>query len=523
MKLKLSIWAVPMVILTMVLSACGGAAAPAGTGTTGGEATTAPAGEATAAPVGAATAAPTAAADAGAAATATTAPAAGDAPTPSPAVAFDQEAKSGQKTIVWMVRNGIQENTWEKSVVLPDFAKAQPDTFIKVLSLVQADIAVKREAMIAAKEPLHVWSTNWGGDGFASDRARGLITDLTPLIQRDKFDTSDFLPDVFKIYQSEGKQWGIPFLTTGTYVYYNKKLFDDAKIPYPPTDWDDASWTWAKFVDTAKKLTKNYGDPSNAVYGASGAYYGNIEGLPSMWGKFVWPDDAYTTGLPDKVSLSDEKSIAAYQAAHDLTYTDKVAPEPAAAAALDQLGGSFQTGRVAMQISGGWGHWVYDKLISDPNGFCWGAAPLPMGSPDAKIRSVNYTDPWVITAGMDQENTDLAWNFVKFLASAEQAKKYTDTTGTPPTRASLLKTYYDRYSKCMKPEEMKQVFEGAFSHGRESSNHLLVKWDELDQTWGNLLTPFWADANGKAADVLPQIETEVNDALKKIKDESTQK
>ena len=39
---------------------------------------------------------------------------------------------------------------------------------------------------------------------------------------------------MLKIYQSEGKTWGLPFLTTGSYVYYNKKLFDEAGVPYPP-------------------------------------------------------------------------------------------------------------------------------------------------------------------------------------------------------------------------------------------------------------------------------------------------
>src|SRR5262245_37613980 len=258
MRFKHSPWLALLVVLMVVLSACGGATTP-------------PAAEApTAAPAAqpAATAAPAAEAPTAApAAEAPTAEPAAEAPTeaptaaqaepaaaasPTPEVTFAEEAAAGQKTLVWMVRTGLTENRWERDVVLPGYAKANPDVFVKVLNIVQDDIAVKREAMIAAKEPLHVWSTNWGGDGFASDRTRGLITDLTPLIQRDKFDTSDFIPEIFAIYASEGKQWGIPFLTTGSYLYYNMKLFDEAKIPYPPTDWDDKSWTWDKFVETAK-------------------------------------------------------------------------------------------------------------------------------------------------------------------------------------------------------------------------------------------------------------------------------
>jgi multiple sugar transport system substrate-binding protein len=414
-----------------------------------------------------------------------------------------------------MVRNGLVENRWEKDIVLPAFATAKPDIFVKVLSIVQDDIAVKREAMIAAKEPLHVWSTNWGGDGFASDRARGLIQDLTPLIERDKVDMSDFIPDVLAIYQSEGKQWGIPFLTTGSYVYYNMKLFDEAGVPYPTTDWDDASWTWDAYVELAKKLTKNYGDPNTGIYGGNYAVL-NLEGPPMIWGHFVWPEDAYSTGYAAEVTVDDEKSIMAYQKFHDMVYVDKVAPDAAATQALDQLGGAFQTGRLAMAMSGGWGHWTFKELINDPNGFCWGAAPLPMGSPDAKIRTVIYTDPWVITAGLSAEETDLAWEFVKFLTSSEQQAAYTETTGTPPVRSSLLNDYYTQYEKCMKPEDMKQVFEGAFTHGRESSNHLLVRWDELNQTWNNLLDPFWTDPEGKAADVLPTVDQEVTAALERI-------
>jgi multiple sugar transport system substrate-binding protein len=488
-------WLALLAALTLILSACGGAAPSQ---PSGGAATEAPAGEPTAAP-------------------------AAEAPAvePSPVIEFAQEPGPNQKTLVWMVRTGPVENRWEKEVVLPAYQQAAPDVFVKVLSINQDDIAVKREAMIAAKEPLHVWSTNWGGDGFASDRFRGLIQDLTPLIQRDNVDMSDFIPDVLAIYESEGKQWGIPFLTTGSYIYYNQKLFDDAGVPYPTTDWDDKSWTWDAFVDTAKKLTKNTDDINNAVFGTDYAVL-NLEGPPMLFGHFVWPEDAYSTGFAESVTVSDEKSIQAYQAMHDLVYVHKVAPDAAANQALDQLGGSFATGKLAMNMEGGWGHWVFKDLIDDPNGFCWGVAPMPLGSPDADIRTVIYTDPWVITAGMDQENTDLAWNFVKFLTSAEQQAAYTNATGTPPVRSSLLQDYYKLYEKCIPVEQHKQVFEGAFTHGRESSNHLLVKWDELNTTWGNLLDPFWNDPEGKAADVLPQVEQAVNEALTRINEESQQ-
>ncbi len=71
----------------------------------------------------------------------------------------------------------------------------------------------------------------------------------------------------------------------------------------------------------------------------------------------------------------------------------------------------------------------------------------------------------------------------------------------------------------MDPEAVKEVYQGAFPHGLESSNHLLVRWDELNQTWGNILNPFFDDPNGDAAAVLELTEQDLNDALQRIAEE----
>jgi hypothetical protein len=47
-----------------------------------------------------------------------------------------------------------------------------------------------------------------------------------------------------------------------------------------------------------------------------------------------------------------------------------------------------------------------------------------------------------------------------------------------------------------------------------------VGYNELSSTWDNALGPFNSDPEGKAADVLPLIEADVNAALKRIADEN---
>jgi multiple sugar transport system substrate-binding protein len=437
---------------------------------------------------------------------------------PAEEAAAEEAPAEGQREIVWMVRTHAQENPWEQDVVIPAFEEAHPDIKVNLLIIDQGDIAVKREAMIAAGEPLHVWSTNWGGDGFASDRARGLLTDLTPLIERDNVDLSVFIPEVLAIYQSDGKIWGLPFLTTGSYVFYNMALFDEAGIPYPTTDWEDKTWTWDAMVEIAKQLTKNYEDPTTAQYGVV-VNRQNIEGPAMMFGQFPWPEDSYETGFAQSINLSDPAIIDAFQKHHDLIHVEKVAPDEASTQALATLGGNFQSGRVAMEQNGGWGWWVYSGINPDVEaGFCWGVAPNPWGTPDAETRAVIYTDPWVITRGLEGQELEDAWTFVKFLIAEENARTYMQTTNTPPTQTKLQEEWFGQF-ECMEPDQVKQVYQGAFAHGLESSNHLLVRWDELNQTWGNLLTPFFNDPSGKAADVLPILEQDLNTALEIIAEE----
>jgi multiple sugar transport system substrate-binding protein len=426
---------------------------------------------------------------------------------------------SGGREIVWMVRTGAVENPWEENVVAPAWAAENPDIKLNILNIAQDEIAVKREAMIAAGEPLDVWSPNWGGDGFASDRNRGLLMDLTPLIERDQFDTSVFIPEVLAIYQSEGKTWALPFLTTGSYLFYNMNLFDAAGIPYPTTDWDDETWTWEAALDIAKQLTQNAEDPTTATYGWSEGIW-PAEAITWLWGAHPWPEGAFESGFAQSVNFTSEGAVAAFQAKHDLVYKDKVAPDNAASQALAQLGGEFESGRVGMRTTGGWGWWVYTVITPEAEGgFCWGVAPLPYGAPGAENRSVIFTDPWVITRGLEGQRMEDAWSFIKFLVREDNARSYMQATNTPPTQSKLQEEWFQQF-KCMTPEQVKEVYQGSFRHGLESSNHLMVRFDELSSTWDNLLGEYWNDPAGNAAEVLPQVEEAVNEVLTRIAEEA---
>ena len=80
----------------------------------------------------------------------------------------------------------------------------------------------------------------------------GKLLDLTDLVKTDPLFASA-LPET-RYYYGEGKIAGLNSAVEATLLFYNKDLFDRAGQSYPPSDPAQA-WTWAQFVEAAKKIT----------------------------------------------------------------------------------------------------------------------------------------------------------------------------------------------------------------------------------------------------------------------------
>src|SRR5258708_22638558 len=63
---------------------------------------------------------------------------------------------------------------------------------------------------------------------------RGQWADITPLAKAINFDTSKYDPVLLDFVKDEGVQVGLPFALFPGVILYNKDLFDQAKLPYPP-------------------------------------------------------------------------------------------------------------------------------------------------------------------------------------------------------------------------------------------------------------------------------------------------
>ncbi len=92
---------------------------------------------------------------------------------------------------------------------------------------------------------------------FATYQDKGILYDMTPLLQTYQFDLNRFEPQMItdaKVSSKNGELYGIPFSRNFHAFYYNKDIFDKFGVPYPQD-----GLTWDQMLELAKKLTRMEG------------------------------------------------------------------------------------------------------------------------------------------------------------------------------------------------------------------------------------------------------------------------
>jgi len=178
----------------------------------------------------------------------------------------------------------------------------------------------------------------WMGMGFAEFANRGAFLDVSERLKRD-IDVADYLPQALKWYQVNGQQLGAPYIIDVQFIAYNKKAFDEAKLPYPSDDWD-----YERFLADARKLTLDRdGDGKTDQYG----YYGQLEAALF--------DAEFISADGKKATCDTPQMIEFLRTNLDLFAKYKVAPTP------QQISGAgsdrytiFRQGRAAMMVMYTW-------------------------------------------------------------------------------------------------------------------------------------------------------------------------
>jgi len=391
-----------------------------------------------------------------------------------------------------------------------DFQTKNPGLTVDFITVASGDEGeMKLEAQFAAGTPPEVYASVFSA-GLVDYVYRDMVLELTPYIQRDSYDQSDFSKTAIDTFTFGGKQYGIPRGGIPCCFFYNKDMFDKAGVKYPPSNWEDKNWTWDQMLETARKLTTEK-DGKIDEYGIS---FGNINynQFPMLWGKDIFPPDAGKYGITQQQNFTDPDVIASYQKAVDLTFKENVSPTPEISQALSSLGGNsvFLSGKVAMVSN------LANYASANDAKFNWSVGVFPRGSSDIQQRSMTFTGPWLIGKGC--AHPDEAWKLITYLSSEEGQKFVAQGAVVGTCRISMFKWWLGQFKAPL--EDMLAVQQGGYQHGTESPNVRTVAWTQIKNTLDADFDPLWlgkatADACAKTvAPKLDQILKETYDANK---------
>ena len=156
------------------------------------------------------------------------------------------------------------------------YAWTNPDNMVPLLNAFNKDYAGKYEMVykklagattmiintaLSSGEPISVMTQASAFD-LRQRADSGVYYPLKSFFDKAKLTYADvFGKSIEETQNINGDYYSMPYCNNINMVYFNKKMFDAAGVPYP-----DPNWTWADFRATAKKLTKGTG--ANKIYGA---------------------------------------------------------------------------------------------------------------------------------------------------------------------------------------------------------------------------------------------------------------
>jgi multiple sugar transport system substrate-binding protein len=289
--------------------------------------------------------------------------------------------------------------------VIDAFARRHPD--IKVRTVLSGPGAVQQISTFCAggkcPDVLMAWEMS-----YAVLAARGVLLDLNTLLARETAFAgqlkADSIPSLYDTFTFDGGQYAFPEQWSGNYLFYNRRLFDEANVQPPPRSWEQP-WSFAEFLDTARALTKRDGS-----------------GRVSQWGFVDTWAPAYSAGLfamnngvpwgtprmnPTRLNFDNAAFIEGVQFYADLATKHKVAPTTTEQQSMSTMD-LFSVGKAAMALGGHWRYQTFDRAA----GLDFDVTVLQTGPKGHGAHSNIGTTGLAIAASSPRK--EQAWEFVKF-------------------------------------------------------------------------------------------------------------
>ncbi len=288
--------------------------------------------------------------------------------------------------------------------------------------------------------------------------------DITPFIEAENFDTSDFYELSLQLNAYPDKNTGLPLGLFPSFILYNQDLFDAAGVPYPPSDFMDTSWNLDELRNRAMLLTldANFNDATMAEFDPENIIqWGYDDSWTDARGRLV-EFGAENVGRPTNAdytiaTANDPNWVRGLQWISDGIHVDHFIPGVDGISAYEAagFGTPLDGGLIAMFHSHTW----YLAEIGDAYAdlpFTMQLAPIPFnwdGERIARIHADNFTMP------ANALHKEEAWEVMKWLTSAEVIGDVCAIYGCIPARMSVRDSFEAGLAERFPGLDLNVVFE----------------------------------------------------------------
>lgn len=312
-----------------------------------------------------------------------------DNPDPKPSQQQDTPSADQPVTITYSNYNasGGNEETLQK--MYEAFHEEHPNITVEIETIAYNDYFTQLQTRVSGGTAPDCYELNI--ENFAAYANKGALAEITGV------DFSGLDETSLNAFNVDGKQYGLPGKFSNVVLFYNKDLFDQAKIDYPTADWTQDD------LQKAAEAIRALGDD---IYG----YY-----QPLTYNEFYKVVAQFGGSLlnADKTefTINAPENVAAAQMMADRILVSNVQPNEV------QMGGIgdwdlFMSGRLGMMPTGIWAFNTFTEGCK----FDWDIAVEPGKEQKA---THFFSDACVINNASDKKEAAATW--ITWLTSSDKA------------------------------------------------------------------------------------------------------
>lgn len=312
------------------------------------------------------------------------------------------------KMAVW----DINQTTYIEPMVQAYMA-AHPNVSIELINISANDYDDKVAVMLAGGDTTDIISVK-DMPQYAGMVAKKELLPLDSYIKKDGIDLKGYAGITDDISVG-GALYALPYRSDIWVLFYNKDLFDKAKVAYPTND-----MTWDQYATLARRMSS--GDGVDRVYGSHYHIWRSTVQLPSVQdGKhsIISTDYSFMKPYYEMVlKMQKDKTVMDYASLRvgNIHYT-----------------GVFYNDQIAMMPMGTWFMGTLISKIKDGTASMkWGMVKLP--HPPAVPAGTTFGTITSLAINAESEHQAAAWDFLKYFCGAEGALKLAGMGTLPALR-----------------------------------------------------------------------------------------